>query len=219
MTEKETRHDDDDDHRADEVHELARQFTRLSTQNSVLGPNPFTELDGDKHPELDPSSPKFNMRTWIQNLVHLSQRDPDAHHPRTAGVSFRNLFVHGFGTPTDFQKVAWPPAACYMAYSSRKDVFNVAISAFGDLKGKFGFKKNVRKIQILRDFEGLVHSGELLVVLGRPGRSVTRRSAVPGPLTPAAAAARRSSRRSPARRTASTSRRAPTSSTRASRPR
>lgn len=36
----------------------------------------------------------------------------------------------------------------------------------------FGFKKNVRKIQILREFDGLVKSGELLVVLGRPGRCV-----------------------------------------------
>ena len=27
-----------------------------------------------------------------------------------------------------------------------------------------------QKIQILRDFDGLVKSGEMLVVLGRPGR-------------------------------------------------
>lgn len=29
--------------------------------------------------------------------------------------------------------------------------------------------KGKRKIQILRDFEGLIRSGELLVVLGKPG--------------------------------------------------
>lgn len=106
--EKETMHDDDQHQREEEIHELARQFTRLSraqTQNSVLTQNPF-ELDGEKHPELDPSSSKFNMRTWIQTLVHLSQRDPDAHPGRSAGVSFRNLAVHGYGTPTDFQKVS-----------------------------------------------------------------------------------------------------------------
>ncbi|KZV91188.1 hypothetical protein EXIGLDRAFT_676351 [Exidia glandulosa HHB12029] len=135
-------HDDDQHQREEEIHELARQFTRLSraqTQHSVLTQNPF-ELDGEKHPELDPSSSKFNMRTWIQTLVHLSQRDPDAHPGRSAGVSFRNLAVHGYGTPTDFQK----------------DVLNVAVSAFGDLKRMFGFKKNVRKIQMHKDFRGEV---------------------------------------------------------------
>ncbi len=38
------------------------------------------------------------------------------------------------------------------------------VSIFNKLTGR-----GKRKIQILRDFEGLVHSGEMLVVLGRPG--------------------------------------------------
>lgn len=102
MHEKETVHDDEE--RAEQVHELARQFTRLSraqTTHSVVNQNPF-ELDGS-HPEIDPASPKFNMRTWIKTLVHHYQRE--SHPSRSAGVSFRNLAVHGFGAPTDYQKV------------------------------------------------------------------------------------------------------------------
>ena len=64
------------------------------------------------------------------------------------------MSVHGFGTPTDFQK----------------DVGNVFLAGLGSAKRMLGFKGATQKIQILRNFDGIVKSGELLLVLGRPGR-------------------------------------------------
>ncbi|KAL1724115.1 ABC-2 type transporter-domain-containing protein [Schizophyllum commune] len=143
---------DDEALREGRVHELARQMSQLSRTHSEVGQvNPFID---NSDPRLDPNSPQFNARLWTKSLVSLASRDPDRYPRRTAGVSFRNLNVHGYGTPTDYQK----------------DVGNIFLSAFGTFSRMLGFgKNNVQKIQILREFDGLVKSGELLVVLGRPG--------------------------------------------------
>ncbi|KAI5287946.1 hypothetical protein KEM54_005599 [Ascosphaera aggregata] len=150
----------------EQVTNLARQITRQRTRQSVadgdsLGRigtryslaenavNPFTELKEGS--SIDPDSPNFNARAWIKNLLSIQSRDPDRYPRRTAGFSFKNLSVHGFGTPTDYQK----------------DVFNVTLEVGSIARTIFGGGKN--KIQILRNFDGLVKSGEMLVVLGRPG--------------------------------------------------
>ena len=149
--------------REEHVHNLARQVTQMSRAASRAGSrasgyrrssyivNPFID---DSDPTLDPTSEKFSARAWMKTLVHLRARDPDNLPGRTAGVTFRNLNVHGFGSATDYQK----------------DVGNVFIGGFATASKLLGRKKGIRKIQILRDFDGLVKSGELLVVLGRPGR-------------------------------------------------
>jgi ATP-binding cassette subfamily G (WHITE) protein 2 (PDR) len=129
----------------------AAELSRISTGKTLVDVNPFA-LDPNTHPELDPSNPKFNARQWVKTLVH--------HHTShsgdvlKSGFSFRNLNVHGFGTPTDFQK----------------DVLNIFYSVPEKVAGLFGGANNRKtKIQILRDFEGVVRAGEMLVVLGRPG--------------------------------------------------
>lgn len=142
---------DSDDVREAHIHELARQLTRASTRQSNLKQNPF--LDNDD-PRLDPNSAKFDARTWLKTLVNLTSQDTERFPGRTAGVTFRNLHVHGFGSPTDYQK----------------DVGNLPLGIFSSLKKMLGFKKGVHKIQILKEFDGIVKSGELLIVLGRPGR-------------------------------------------------
>ncbi|MCJ1270047.1 hypothetical protein MMC22_009941 [Lobaria immixta] len=73
-----------------------------------------------------------------------------------ASVAYRNLNVYGFGTATDYQKTF---ANYPLAYLSR-------------LGGLFGRVRKSR-IDILRDFEGLVSGGEMLLVLGRPGSGCT----------------------------------------------
>ena len=59
--------------------------------------------------------------------------------------------MHGFGSPTDYQK----------------DVLNSLLSVGGLFRRAVSSGKS--KLQILRGFDGLVESGEMLVVLGRPG--------------------------------------------------
>ncbi|KAI5778459.1 ABC-2 type transporter-domain-containing protein [Geopyxis carbonaria] len=153
----------------EQVQELARQISRYSTQShrddvTPLEPklsrtmttassvktvnlvNPFLD---NTDPSLDPNSEKFNARKWTKTLLKLQPREDGYDQTsRTAGIMFRNLSVHGFGAPTDYQK----------------DVANIWLQG----RSLLGLgQKN--KIQILRDFEGVVRSGEMCVVLGRPG--------------------------------------------------
>ncbi|KAK4551973.1 Multidrug resistance protein [Recurvomyces mirabilis] len=130
-----------------EIGQLARSITQASTWSQVPG-NPF---EAEKDSALDPHSPNFRARAWVKSMIKL--RDAENKLPgRTGGVAFRNLSAHGFGAATDYQK----------------DVGNVWLETVGYAKKLFGMAKP-RRIDILRNFEGLVESGEMLVVLGPPG--------------------------------------------------
>ncbi|KAL4924926.1 ABC-2 type transporter-domain-containing protein [Aspergillus undulatus] len=133
------------------VASLARQLTRHSTRLTAKSTleNPFF-LD-DPESTLNPQSPNFRVRDWMKMLLEIRSRDPQKYPDRTAGVAFKKLSVHGFGSPTDYQK----------------DVLNVLLEAGTIARRLVGIK--MPKIHILQDFEGLVRSGEMLVVLGRPG--------------------------------------------------
>lgn len=135
------------------VEELARTFTQQSANNEATSDiNPFK---GSADPALDPKSGKFNAAKWVKTLIGIQSRDPERYPNRVAGISYKNLNVHGFGNPTDYQKTFGN--------------YPLEIPAlFNKVRGK-----GQRKIQILRDFEGLIKSGEMLVVLGRPGSGCT----------------------------------------------
>ncbi|KAJ7160558.1 ABC-2 type transporter-domain-containing protein [Mycena crocata] len=128
---------------------LTRTSTRMSEHSKYI--NPFEGTEGDE--KLDPRSEKFDINAWIKSVMHISSRDPERFPTRSAGVSFRNLNVHGLGSPTDYQKTTG----------------NVWLGLFSSVKRWMGTGTGLSKIQILRDFDGLVKSGELLLVLGRPG--------------------------------------------------
>lgn len=137
------------------VNQLARTFTNLSRKgtNNSLGPiqsniNPFFEATD---PRLDPYSDKFSAREWTRHLVKLRKKADDGYLHRTAGVSFRNLSAYGYSTGSDYQK----------------NVLNTFVSSISSL---VNFRNKGTKIQILRDFNGVLKQGETCVVLGRPGR-------------------------------------------------
>lgn len=138
---------DNDSMRDAEVSKLAREFTRLSGDH--VHQSPFEAEPGSV---LDPKSPNFKPRAWAEALIHLKSRDPEKFPKRSAGISFRNLNVYGFGNTTDYQK----------------SVGNIWLGLVGVIRRLAGISSS-RKIEILRDFEGLVRSGEMLVVLGPPG--------------------------------------------------
>lgn len=129
------------------VTELAKTLTRQSTWDSVAD-SPFY---GKEDSDLDPNSRNFRPRQWVKSMIKLNEAEAKTP-SRTGGFAFRNLSVHGFGEATDYQK----------------DVGNIWLEAIGMVKKAFGLVKP-RRIDILRDFEGIVRSGEMLVVLGPPG--------------------------------------------------
>ncbi|MCJ1308910.1 hypothetical protein MMC25_002565 [Agyrium rufum] len=137
---------------AAQVQKLARQLTQRSNHSTHTADgdeNPFQVKEGSR---LDPHSPNFSPRAWAKAVLVLETRDPEKWLPRTAGVAFRNLHVHGFGQASDYQK----------------SVGNVFLEVVSIGRKLLGMAKP-RKIQILQDFEGIVEAGEMLVVLGPPG--------------------------------------------------
>ncbi|KAH7165897.1 ABC-2 type transporter-domain-containing protein [Dactylonectria macrodidyma] len=132
--------------------EYPRSFS-LSRTYSAFPPdiNPFLSSD----PKLDPNSPEFDPKRWAGALLHAFSQDPVKYPRHTAGVSYRNLGVYGFGTSTDYQK----------------NVLNVLWEA--PLRLKDWAIRRRSKIQILNGFDGLAKSGEMILVLGRPGSGVS----------------------------------------------
>ena len=143
----------DEAHADIEVRSLAQQLTRQSTRHSialdVAEQNTFAEIDEDS--TLNPNSSNFKAKHWMKNFLAINSRHGDKDLKREAGLAFRNLSVHGFGSPTDYQK----------------DVANSILEIGALMRAVAGTGK--QKIQILQNFDGLVKSGEMLVVLGRPG--------------------------------------------------
>jgi ABC-type multidrug transport system ATPase subunit/ABC-type multidrug transport system permease subunit len=125
----------------DEIRDLARVYTSQSHATGELFP-----ITPDS--AIDPNCDKFDARKWAKAFYNLRNQDTPL---RTSGVAFKNLNVHGFGTPTDFQKT----------------VGNIALDAVSMLKKLAGRKD--QRIDILQGVEGVVHAGEMLAVLGPPG--------------------------------------------------
>ncbi|PSN69556.1 ABC transporter-like protein [Corynespora cassiicola Philippines] len=132
------------------VAELARSLSQ-NTMRHEDGKlvNPFLVADD---PSLDPNSDQFSSKSWLQALMNITSRDPHRYPTRSAGIAYRNLSAHGFGESTDYQKTFG----------------NYPLGAVNSLQKLVG-KTQKTRIQILRDFDGLVKSGEMLVVLGKPG--------------------------------------------------
>jgi ATP-binding cassette, subfamily G (WHITE), member 2, PDR len=131
------------------VRALARQYTAQSAASGVTpGQNVFLASAADKSP-LNPASSNFSARAWAKAVADMVSTEGQQF--RTTGVCFQNLNVYGFGVATDYQK----------------DVANVWLDVIGLARRLFGQTK--RRIDILRNFDGVVRKGEMLVVLGPPG--------------------------------------------------
>ena len=141
--------DDEDDsemeRRTSIVQALARSYSHASGTHPS-GQNPFQA--GEDSP-LNPNSPNFNAREWAKSVVELVRQDGAGF--RSAGVCYQNLNVYGYGGASDYQA----------------DVGNVWL-ALDDVIGRLTGRSRQR-IDILRNFDGVVHAGEMLVVLGPPG--------------------------------------------------
>ncbi|KAL3962911.1 hypothetical protein ACCO45_004434 [Purpureocillium lilacinum] len=133
--------------------ELVRIATALSRRRFSIGDQPRISqvLTGTEAYEtsLDPESSNFDLSKWLRRFV--DQLQAEGVEARRTGVAFRNLDVFGSGAALQLQQTVGS--------------FLLAPARLGEL---LSFGKKQPK-QILHGFEGLVKSGELLVVLGRPG--------------------------------------------------
>ncbi|KAM0548418.1 hypothetical protein ACHAPJ_009904 [Fusarium lateritium] len=127
---------------------LARQFSRAST-TADAELHAFSPLPGTR---LDPNSTNFDPRAWVKAFVKLVESEAGSAPPRSLGVAWKNLNVFGWGSGAEHQKT-------YVDYP---------IDAVKYLVGLVGGGKK-RRVDILRNFEGVVEQGELLLVLGPPG--------------------------------------------------
>jgi len=149
--EKITDAEEEEARREEEVHVLARKLTQHSTYSEAEA-NP---LEASEDSRLNPNSRHFSAKAWAKSLMHLQSKDPERNPMRTTGVAFRNLNVFGYGAENDYQQT----------------VSSIWLQMGSGLGRVLGGKK--RRVDILRNFEGIVHAGEMLVVLGPPGSGCT----------------------------------------------
>ncbi|KXT02246.1 hypothetical protein AC578_5083 [Pseudocercospora eumusae] len=111
--------------------------------------NDFTETSD---PPLDPSSANFSTKPWLKSLMVMLGEDPAKYPRRVIGVAFQKLSVQAVGAASDYQPT----------------FVNQLSGILGPLRKLLG-QRRLTRTQILRDFDGLVNSGEMLLVLGSPG--------------------------------------------------
>ncbi|KAF7551934.1 hypothetical protein G7Z17_g4676 [Cylindrodendrum hubeiense] len=128
----------------EELRTLNRIATDLQSRGVAL---PDADLDS----RLDPESEEFDHYFWAQKAISsLSQAGIK---PQEQGIVFSNVCVSGLGSSVQFQETVT---------SSFTIPFRRVLSW-----------RPVTQRQILRSFDGLLESGELLLVLGRPGSGCT----------------------------------------------
>ncbi|KAK9242212.1 ATP-binding cassette transporter CGR1 [Lipomyces tetrasporus] len=133
----------------DDLGDLARQLTLAS---DAIG-HEVKAYDPEPGSHLDPKSPTFDAQAWVKAVIRLSETDPQAAPSRFLGVAFKNLSAYGWSTGTE----------------SQPTVFNIVLGALSSLAGLVGANRRGKRIDILRDFEGVIEEKELLLVLGPPG--------------------------------------------------
>jgi hypothetical protein len=130
------------------VARIARGLSRMSTMRPVQqgGPNPF---EPSEESTINPNGPNFKARDWVRAMILNSSPEIQ----RTSGLAFRNLNVRGEGDDLSYQSTFG----------------NGWLKTLGPLRAFVSGNKG-RRIDILQNFDGLIKAGEMLVVLGPPGR-------------------------------------------------
>ena len=98
-------------------------------------------------PEFDPNNPSFNFFLWIRKFLQLLEQQNVK--IRRSGFTFKNLSVSGKGAALVLQQTV---GSIFTSPFRYRELFS-----------------HPEEKQILRNFNGHVNSGELLIVLGRPG--------------------------------------------------
>lgn len=138
-----------------ENEELRRIATVLS-RNSLAGQHPNLDqvmsfANGD--PTLDPTNKAFDSQRWAQHI--FGQIESQGIRSARTGIMFKDLTVSGTGAAVQLQETLGSTLTSPLRP--------------GEL---LSARKNPPK-KILNTFDGLLRSGELVIVLGRPGSGCT----------------------------------------------
>ncbi|KAI9172716.1 ABC multidrug transporter atrG [Paramyrothecium foliicola] len=129
------------------IEQLARQ---VSQKSSHLGGNHAFKPEAGS--SLDPRSPKFDAKAWIKAFVRI--QETGSHGPsRALGVAYKDLSVFGWSAGAAVQPT----------------VPNRITNLFTRARSLVSRSQDEHRVEILRNFEGAVGEGELLLVLGPPG--------------------------------------------------
>ncbi|KAF9890970.1 hypothetical protein FE257_005227 [Aspergillus nanangensis] len=126
----------------------AQYLTQLASCDQQLSRIASRAIAPDD-PVLDPDSKEFDLYQWLRRVVHQLNNEGI---PRSkASVYFRNLHVTGNGAALQLQQTV---GGLFTSLLRPRETFNLGTKA---------------PKQILKQFDGILDSGELLIVLGRPG--------------------------------------------------
>lgn len=128
--------------------DLTRVATTFSNDLGVA-PGSLSDID----PRLDPQSEAFDFRFWATIFLQLLRED--GFKRTSVGFSFASLTVSGTGAGVELQKTIASP-----------------FKIFANLPSLFQ-RTHKEPTKILNNFNGVVQSGEMLLVLGRPGSGCT----------------------------------------------
>jgi ATP-binding cassette subfamily G (WHITE) protein 2 (PDR) len=132
---------------------LATQLSRTASRYSNPQDNTLTNIATidlpDDDPSLNPQHKRFDLYKWLRVFVH--NLDQEGMAPQRAGIIWNNLNVSGTGAALQLQ-------------ATLSSTFMTPFR-LGELFGS-GSKQHK---PILRNFAGVLKSGEMLIVLGRPG--------------------------------------------------
>lgn len=134
--------------------QLTRLASQLSRTRSGKQTNDLEKVETitgipDDDPVFDPSHKNFDLYKWLKRFIR--DLDEDEFKIRRAGIIFKNLNVTGRGAALKLQQ----------------NVGSLLMAPFR-LGESISMHRAPEK-RILNNFNGVLKSGELLIVLGRPG--------------------------------------------------
>ncbi|KAJ5692401.1 CDR ABC transporter [Penicillium macrosclerotiorum] len=126
-------------------------LTRIATQQSRRQSTVTHRLASiaEQDPALNPQGPNFDLRKWL--IAAMNDVGRDRTRGQGMGIVFKQLNVYGSGAALQFQETV---SSLLTAPLRLPQVFREAHSP---------------RRRILKDFNGVLKRGELLLVLGRPG--------------------------------------------------
>ncbi|KAI2824156.1 hypothetical protein CBS115989_975 [Aspergillus niger] len=139
----------------DEEEQELHNLTRIASSRTGRRISHAATINEKDDPRLDPTNPAFDQRLWAK-LV-LRALDQSGIVQQTQGVVFSNLCVSGSGSSLQIQNTISTQLAAPFRAAAR------ALSG----------RASPPPRQILHGFDGFLKSGELLLVLGRPGSGCT----------------------------------------------